>query len=78
MNDNDNKKTPVKPRSARSWIAHSKHHTDRIHQLNVKLSGEANQKLREIADQESLKLYEVVEKALAFYWQNHMPDSNDG
>lgn len=65
-------------RSLRSWITHSRHHTDRIHQLNVKLSGESNDILRSIASDENLRLYEVVEKALACYYRHHyVPDTDD-
>lgn len=56
---------------SRSWITQSKHHTDRIHQLNVKLSGETDQLLREIAAEGQLHLYEVIEKTLAFYRHHH-------
>jgi hypothetical protein len=67
--------TPTKPvravRPAKSWIVQSKHHTKRIHQINVKLTEEANNTLREIADSENLRLYEAVEKVLAFYRQHH-------
>ncbi len=55
----------------RSWIANSRHHTQRIHPLNVKLTGEADAVLRRIAAEENLRLYEVIEKALLFYRQHH-------
>jgi hypothetical protein len=42
----------------------------------VKLSGESNDILRSIASDENLRLYEVVEKALACYYQHHyVPES---
>ena len=63
--------TPEPVPQSRSWIRHSRHHTDRNHQINVKLSGEADRILRDIATQENLKLYEVIEKVLAYYHQNH-------
>lgn len=58
-------------RQPRSWISQSRHHTDRVHQLNVKLCGESNTLLREIATAENARLYEVIEKALSFYHQHH-------
>lgn len=70
MHNNDNQ-IDQRRRPARSWITHSRHHTDRVHQLNVKLSGESNDILRSIASNENLRLYEVVEKALACYYQHH-------
>jgi hypothetical protein len=42
-----------------------------VHQLNVKLCGEANTLLREMAETEKLRLYEIIEKALACYHQHH-------
>ena len=77
MFNNDNQ-TDKDRRPARSWIAHSRHHTDRVHQLNVKLRGESNDILRSIASDENLHLYEVVERALACYYQQHyVPDSTE-
>ena len=70
MFNNDNQ-TDKDRRSTRSWITHSRHHTDRVHQLNVKLSGESNEILRSIASDENLRLYEVVEKALDCYYRHH-------
>lgn len=70
MKDEDNR-IPERNRPSRSWITHSKHHTQRVHQVNVKLSEEANQMLREISAEETLHLYEVIEKVLAFYRQHH-------
>ncbi len=65
-------------RPSRTWITHSRHHNDRVHQLNVKLSGESNDILRGIASDENLRLYEVVEKVLAFYCQHHgAPENSD-
>ena len=65
-------------RPSRSWITHSRHHTDRVHQLNVKLSGESNDILRSIASDENLRLYEVVEKALKCYYRQHyVPDGSE-
>ncbi len=65
-------RSPTQPeRQARSWISQSRHHTDRVHQLNVKLCGESNALLREIATAENVRLYEVIEKALTFYHQHH-------
>jgi hypothetical protein len=65
-------KATVQPdRQSRSWISQSRHHTDRVHQLNVKLCGEANTLLREMAETEKLRLYEIIEKALACYHQHH-------
>ena len=72
MNDHLNDPSHVNGKSAsRSWISQSRHHTDRVHQLNVKLTGEANAALRQIAEDENLRLYEVVEKAIAFYREHH-------
>ena len=75
MVNNDNQ-TNKDRRSTRSWITYSRHHTNRVHQINVKLSGESNDILRSIASDENLRLYEVVEKALACYYQHHyVPES---
>jgi hypothetical protein len=70
MNDNDPTQLNGK-NGSRSWITQSRHHTDRVHQLNVKLTGEVNAALRQIAEDENLRLYEVVEKAIAFYREHH-------
>jgi len=72
--DNQNNK---EQRPTRSWISHSRHHTDRVHQLNVKLSGESNDILRSIASDENLRLYEVVEKALDCYYRHHYVSDAD-
>lgn len=58
---------------ARSWIRHSRRHADRTHQINVKLSGDADKLLRDIATRENLRLYEAIEKALAFYDHHRTP-----
>jgi hypothetical protein len=72
MSDNANDPAQLNGKNAaRSWITQSRHHTDRVHQLNVKLTGEVNAALRQIADDENLRLYEVVEKAIAFYREHH-------
>jgi hypothetical protein len=72
MNNNDNYPSQSNNKNAaRSWITQSGHHTDRVHQLNVKLTGEVNAALRQIAEDENLRLYEVVEKTIAFYRQHH-------
>jgi hypothetical protein len=73
---------PVQPdaashRPSRSWISHSRRHTQRVHPLNVRLTAEANAILRDIARDESLCLYEVIEKALVFYRQRHPGPSQD-
>ena len=72
MNDHINDPSQENGKNAsRSWISQSRHHTDRVHQLNVKLTGEVNTALRQIAEDENLRLYEVVEKAIAFYREHH-------
>ena len=72
MNDHYNDPSQENGKNAsRSWISQSRHHTDRVHQLNVKLTGEVNAALRQIAEDENLRLYEVVEKAIAFYREHH-------
>jgi hypothetical protein len=51
MSDNANDPAQLNGKNAaRSWITQSRHHTDRVHQLNVKLTGEVNAALRQIAD----------------------------
>ena len=70
MND-DNPSRPGGMNATRSWFANSRHYTDRVYQLNVKLTGEANTTLREIANKEHLMLYEAVEKVIAFYREHH-------
>lgn len=70
MNESENT-SPSFP--ARSWIRYSRRHADRTHQINVKLSADADKMLRDIATRENLRLYEAIEKALAFYHHQSSP-----
>ncbi|MFM8443290.1 MAG: hypothetical protein ACKN9W_08115 [Methylococcus sp.] len=77
-NKQEQAKSPTQPeRQPRSWISQSRHHTDRVHQLNVKLCGESNTLLRDMATAENLRLYEIIEKALTFYHQHHHSKSTE-
>lgn len=64
----DDVKRPDKPgRPPRSWITQTKNHSTLRHQLNIKVSQEVNDLLRDGARRENLHIYEFIEKAVIFY-----------
>lgn len=54
-------------RSPRSWITQAKNHNTLRHQINIKVSHEVNDLLRDGARRENLHIYEFIEKAVIFY-----------
>ena len=59
----------------RSIDGRSRRRTNRIMQLNLKVTPEFDDLLREIADREGLLLAEVLEKALQQYSNNQLVNS---